>query len=147
MVKRQKTESPAQTKKIASGIAKNILEGKLPPVVALEGELGAGKTTFLQGLAESLNIKEKILSPTFVIMKKFKIPEGPFSFFYHLDCYRVGNSEEVLGLGFREIIRGNNIVAIEWADKIKEILPQKTLKLKFDFLDRKTREIKYSSII
>ena len=141
------TNSPSRTRKIANILAQEILGTKLKKtalVLALEGELGAGKTTFLQGFARGLGIKEKILSPTFVIMRKFKIRKKSCDFanFYHIDCYRIGKAKEILDLGFREIILNpRNIVAIEWADRIKKILPKNTLALKFKFIDKLKREI------
>lgn len=111
-------------------------------IVGLEGNLGAGKTTLTQALAKELGIKEKILSPTFVIMKKFAIRNSQFQNFYHIDCYRINKPEEILSLGFKEIIsESKNIIIIEWADKIKKILPKNTTWLKFSFFDEKTRKI------
>ncbi len=142
MGKAHTTNSPAQTKKIAQGVAEKVLKRECPSVLALEGDLGAGKTTFLQGLAKGLGIKEKVLSPTFVIMKKFEIPESSFSFLYHFDCYRIQKPEEITELGFKEIIKDpENIIAVEWAGKIEDILPRKLLKVKFEFIDEKTRKI------
>ena len=112
--------------------------------MALEGELGAGKTTFLQGLARGLGITEKILSPTFVIMRNFRIPGEPNGFgkFYHIDCYRIRKPKEILDLGLKEIISSpKNIVAIEWADRIKRALPRNSITVKFAFVDKKTRKI------
>ena len=115
-------------------------------VLGLQGDLGAGKTTFLQGFAKGLGIKEKILSPTFVIYKKFKInivPKNERSFifwhkyFYHFDCYRINKPEEILELGFREIVSNpKNIVAIEWSKRIKKLLPKNLILIKFRFIDK-----------
>lgn len=136
------TNSPSQTKKIGKILAKDLLKTKLKKTVftlALEGDLGGGKTTFLQGFAKGLGIKEKILSPTFVILKKFRIKNRKFQFFYHIDCYRLKKSKEILDLGFKEIISNpKNIIAIEWADKIKKVLPKNSIRLKFNFLSKKT---------
>ena len=145
---RYSSSSSAQTRKIGEGLVKDLLKtsdrGVL--VLALEGDLGGGKTTFLQGLARGLGIKEKILSPTFVIMKKFRIPrkkaDSQFQYFYHIDCYRIKKSKDILSLGFKEIIADpKNIVAIEWAERIKEILPKDKISLKFRFVDRDKRII------
>ena len=138
MKKENITSSSAQTKKLAEKFAKEIPQKGIKRrafVIGLEGELGGGKTTFIQGFAKGLGIKEKILSPTFVIMKKFNN-------FYHIDCYRIQKPKELLDLGFKEIISNSkNIVAIEWADKIKRIMPKNTLWIKFKFIDEKTRKI------
>ncbi len=142
MKKEYLTASPTQTKRLGEKLAKEILKKKLKKtafVIGLKGELGGGKTTFLQGFAKGLGIKEKILSPTFVIMKKFKASNGEF---YHFDCYRVSKTKELLDLGFKEIISNpENIVVIEWADKIKKIMPKDSTWIKFDFVDEKTRKI------
>jgi len=138
------SRNPAQTKKIGQILAKEILKTKLKRafVLGLVGDLGGGKTTFLQGFAKGLGIKEKILSPTFVILKKFKVKSLGFKVFYHIDCYRIEKPKEILDLGFKEIVSDpKNIVAIEWADRIKKILPKKILILKFDFINRNQREI------
>jgi tRNA threonylcarbamoyladenosine biosynthesis protein TsaE len=139
------TKSEKETEKLGEKIGKKILEEKLdktPKILALEGDLGGGKTTFLKGFAKGLGIKEKILSPTFILFRKFQIPNSKFQNFYHIDCYRIEKEKEILNLGFREIIKDpKNIVAIEWAEKIKKILPKKILKIKFKILGKKEREI------
>jgi len=136
------TNSPSQTKKIGEILGQEILKTKLEKaafVIALEGELGSGKTTFLQGFARGLRIKEKILSPTFVIMRRFKIRRKSCQFanFYHIDCYRIGKPKEILDLGFKKIFSSpENIIAIEWADRIKNFLPKNKIVLKFKFITR-----------
>lgn len=146
MKKKYLTTSAKNTKKIAREFGREILKnktGKNALIIGLEGELGAGKTCFLQGLSSGLKIKEKILSPTFIIFKKFKIQNSLFHFFYHFDCYRIQNEKEILKLGFKEIISDpKNIVAIEWAERTKKIIPQKNIWLKFKIINQKTREIK-----
>lgn len=139
--------SPNQTKKLGERLAKKFLTAnpkKTAIVFGLEGNLGTGKTTFLQGFAMGLGIKEKILSPTFVILKRFKIKDLRFKNFYHIDCYRIQKSKELLDLGFKKIISNpQNIIAIEWADRIRKILPKTTLMLKFKFLDKNKRLISF----
>lgn len=143
------TSSPSQTKKLGEDLAKKILKStpqKRALVIGLEGDLGGGKTTFLQGFAKGLRIKEKILSPTFVILKKFKIKNTnqkfKFKNFYHIDCYRIEKPKEILDLGFKKIISDpQNIIVIEWADKIQEILPKDIMILKFYFISRNKRRI------
>lgn len=143
------TESADQTKKTASLFAKEVLDKGLSQkavVVALKGNLGSGKTTFLQGFARELGVKEKILSPTFLIMKRFRIKKEPFNFLFHFDCYRLKKPEEIMDLGFGEIIqKEENIVAIEWAEKIKNILPEDSLKIKFEFVDENKRKISFKN--
>ena len=132
------SESTEETQKIAKFLAEEILKAPLKKkarVLALTGNLGGGKTTFLQGFAQEMGIKEKINSPTFVIMKRF-------GNFYHFDCYRVQKQKDILDLGFKKIINNpKNIVAIEWADKIKKIIPKDTLWIKFEHLGGNKRRI------
>ena len=156
------TTNPVQTKNLGEILAKEILTPhhflkkgetcknrmksgggqKKALVIGLEGDLGGGKTTFLQGLAKGLGIKEKILSPSFVLIKKFGIPHRFFQFFYHLDCYRIEKPKEILDLGFKEIISNpQNIIAIEWADRIKKIIPKGTIWISFEFVDKNKRKI------
>lgn len=141
-----------QTKAIAAKMAKEILSKPLESqavIFALNGNLGSGKTTFVQGFAKGLGIEEKITSPTFVILKRFKIPTfniehstSNIQHFYHFDCYRIEKPEEILELGFEEIIKNpKNIVAIEWPEKIANLLPKDIIKLDFKFKDKNKREI------
>lgn len=130
-----KTNSAEETRKVAAKFAWQILRhkpGKRAVVLELKGELGSGKTTFLQGFARGLGIKEKILSPTFILMKKFQIPSSKLSYFYHIDCYRLKKEKDLESLGFKEIIKNpENIIAIEWPEKIKKSLPKNIIKIKF----------------
>lgn len=141
------TRGPEETKKFAGELAKKILKTPLLKekgafAVGLKGDLGGGKTTFVQGFAKGLGIKEKITSPTFSIFKIYKLKSGSYKLLYHFDCYRIENPEEVLPLGFKEIISDpQNIVLIEWAENIKEILPKNTKWIIFKFIDESTREI------
>ena len=139
------TTTPFQTKKLGEILAKKFLKTKLKKtalVIGLEGNLGGGKTTFLQGLAKGLGIKKRILSPTFIIMKRFQVSGFRFQYFYHIDCYRIQKPKEILDLGFKEIISNSrNIIAIEWAERIRKILPKDVIILKFKFINKTTRKI------
>jgi len=139
------TKSAKQTQNLGLLLAKKIF--KIGPqkgavVLGLKGNLGGGKTTFLQGLAKGLGVKEKILSPTFVVLKRFKLFKKQFSNFYHIDCYRLKNEKDVLELGFKKIFADSkNIVAIEWPERIKKVLPKETIFINFKFIDENKREI------
>ena len=99
-------------------------------ILALKGELGAGKTSFVQGLAKGLGIKKNVLSPTFLIVKPYNLKKERM--FYHIDCYRLKNAKELLELEWKEIIKNpKNIVAIEWADRVKSIIPKDALWISF----------------
>ncbi len=137
------TTSSRQTQKLGEKMAKNILKIKNKRgarVLGLTGGLGGGKTTFLQGFAKGLGIKEKVLSPTFIIVRRIKN-------FYHLDCYRLKEPQELLDLDFKKIIADpKNIVAVKWADQVKEIMPRRTEWISFEFIDDKTRKIIASTL-
>jgi len=139
------TVNPSQTRKLGEILAKEILKTKPRKdafLLGLEGDLGGGKTTFLQGFAKGLGIKQKILSPTFLIIKKFSIFNFKFSHFYHIDCYRIEKPKEILDLGFKEIISNpQNIVAVEWADRVREIMPENTIWITSQFINKNRRKI------
>jgi len=153
MLTKYTTKSFKQTQKLGENFVKKVL--KLPAnnnavVLGLLGNLGGGKTTFLQGFAKGLKIKEKILSPTFVIMKRFHIPNYKFNNFYHIDCYRLKNEKDILELDFKKIISDpKNIVAIEWPERIKKVLPKNIIYIKFTCpephrrVDENKREINF----
>ncbi len=164
-----------QTQKIGRVFGQQILEDneqllfkimslskKAGVVIALEGDLGSGKTIFVQGLAKGLGVKEKMLSPTFFLMKKFQIRKtndtnfyshrytslvkrsgrAKFQTFFHIDSYRIKNSKEILNLGFKKIVSDpQNIVAIEWANRIKKIIPKRAIWIKIKLIDKNTRKI------
>jgi tRNA threonylcarbamoyladenosine biosynthesis protein TsaE len=109
-------------------------------VVALQGELGSGKTTFAQGFAQGLHIKENVLSPTFVIIKEYKASEARK--LYHIDCYRLKDSKDLLELGWQEIAQNpKNIILLEWPEYVKDILPEDTFWLEFSSGDGEERTI------
>lgn len=125
------------TKILAKELAQSILlspQKKGALVLALKGELGAGKTSFIQGLAKGLGIKENVLSPTFLIAKSYKLQAKNYKLFYHIDAYRLKNSKELLQLEWKEIIANpNNIVAVEWADNVKSIIPKDAPWISFSY--------------
>lgn len=128
------SRSAEETKKIAGILAKEILASKRnsAAIIALEGNLGAGKTTFAQGFADALGVKEKVLSPTFVLLKIYKTRKAKCAHLAHLDCYRIGSPKELLHLGLKEIIKDKDaIILIEWADRIRKLLPRDTIWIHF----------------
>lgn len=128
---------------LAGEILNTVFESTDALVIGLEGELGAGKTVFVQGLAKGLGIREKIVSPTFVIFKKYRIRKrGPFDFLCHFDCYRAESGQDLLALGLRELLADSrNLVVLEWAEKAKKALPAKRYWIKFKHLTEDRREI------
>lgn len=126
MVKRI-TKNEKETQKLARELAEKILNSKKDQpgafLVALVGDLGAGKTTFVKGFAEALGIREQITSPTFVILKRFKLQASSFRNLIHIDAYRVDNIKELEYLGWKEMVQNSeNIILIEWTDNIKDLL-------------------------
>ena len=140
------TKSAEETKKIAANLAEEIKKQPLAKkhafIIALEGNLGSGKTTFIQGLVARLGIKESVLSPTFLILKQFPISFKNYKNFYHIDAYRLKNSEELSELGFKDLLNNpENLIVIEWADKVKKMLPKDVLQIKFKNLGKNKRKI------
>jgi len=140
------TKNEKETQKLAQILAKEILKSKgaCPErnqgalVIGLEGNLGAGKTTFVQAFAKGLGIKARLTSPTFVLMKKY-------GSLFHFDCYRIKNEKDLLDLDFKEIIaEPKNIVLIEWAEKIRKFLPKNKIWIKFKITGKDKRIITFS---
>lgn len=139
------SNSLTATQKIASDLAKKIISTKSLSgayIIGLEGELGAGKTTFVKGFAKALGIKEKITSPTFVIMKRYELRDMGYKFLYHIDAYRLKNEKELIKLDIKEIFSDSqNIVLIEWADRVKKILPKGYISIHMDHVSERERKI------
>ncbi|MFV9511853.1 tRNA (adenosine(37)-N6)-threonylcarbamoyltransferase complex ATPase subunit type 1 TsaE [Tepidibacillus sp. LV47] len=126
------TNSVEETQAIAKRFAKYLKPGH---VIALEGDLGVGKTIFAQGLAKGLEIKQTVNSPTFTIIKEYqgRLP------FYHMDVYRLEDENE--DLGFEEYFFGEGVTVVEWAEIIQEYLPKELLKIKITRLDDESRRL------
>jgi len=142
------SESPKETQKIASFFMQAILKKydlkQRSLVVSLEGSLGGGKTEFLKGIAKFLKLKEKVFSPTFLIMKSFPCKTSFFKTLWHLDCYRIEKPKEIKELDFLEIIKNpENLIFVEWGNKIKKILPKDHWKIKFKITGKNTRILEF----
>lgn len=98
-------------------------QAKPGTVISLTGDLGVGKTVFTQGLAKGLGIIEPVNSPTFTIVQVYESGRLPF---YHFDVYRIGDVEEMDEIGYEDYFYGDGVCLIEWADLIRELLPEKT---------------------
>ena len=143
------TKNFEETQKLGEELAGEIKDGT---VVALYGDLGSGKTTFVQGFAKGLGINKRLISPTYIILRTYKIKLKTKNLklktsvqevknFYHVDLYRIQNGEDIREIGLDEIIEnGNDIVAIEWAEKLGYLLPKKRIDIYFKSQDD-TREI------
>jgi|SRR5699024_5296737 len=131
------TDSEQETKEIASELAQFLQKGD---VLTLEGNLGAGKTTFAKGLAKGLHIKRSVTSPTFTIVKEYK---GSLPL-YHMDAYRLEHSEE--DIGFDEYFYGDGVSVVEWARFILEYLPENRLEIEIEQVEPERRKISFHPI-
>ena len=124
-------------------------------VVALNGHLGSGKTTFTQAVARTLGIGENITSPTFVIMKIYEIPVddkkdaaktgSQFKRLVHIDAYRLERGEELGALDFEDVVADpGNLVLIEWAENVKDGLPDGVEKIDFEYVGENERKIRFN---
>lgn len=142
------TKSASETKELGKKLASDIKD-RDARVFALVGDLGAGKTTFVQGFAEGLGLKNKIISPTFILLRHYEIPVHrsigyPLENLYHVDLYRLERhvEGEVVSLGLTDVWEEpGNLVLIEWADKAIGIMPKNTTWIKFEEIDENTRKI------
>jgi len=143
------SESPEETQKIASLFINAVWQQKDSKrtqalVISLEGNLGSGKTEFLKGIAKGIKLRERVFSPTFLIMKRFTLKHKPFRFLWHLDCYRLKRISEMKELDFQEIIKNpQNIIFIEWGDKIKRLLPKNHWQIKFTIKGENKRLLEF----
>ena len=128
------SHSPEETRNIGKEIGERSFAGTL---IALCGDLGSGKTAFVQGLAEGLDVKSFVTSPTFVIINQYKgrLP------LYHIDTYRLRSSEDMYELGYEEFFYGDGITAIEWAQKAEELLPEEYLRIELTYISESERQI------
>jgi len=131
------TNSEEATREIAKFIAPHLNRGD---VITLEGELGVGKTVFVKGLAEGLEIKRAVTSPTFTIVKEYK---GKLPL-YHMDAYRLEHSDE--DIGFDEYFYGDGISVVEWASFIEEYLPEKRLMIHINRIDSTNRLLRFNPV-
>jgi tRNA threonylcarbamoyladenosine biosynthesis protein TsaE len=139
------SSSSEDTQKIAKEIAVNIKknlnnDAKNAIVFELIGDLGSGKTTFVKGFLKGFGFRGNVKSPTFIIMRRTKLKNDFFENVFHIDAYRLKKLDDFLALNFKEIISNpKNIVLIEWPQNIKNIIKEKTIKIKF-FYGKKENE-------
>ena len=127
------TNSAEATVKLGEKFSKFIEAGD---VFAFIGELASGKTTFIKGILKGLDFEKSVTSPTFTLVNEYdaKYPV------IHIDCYREENLERWLKLGINDYLSDDNIVFIEWADKIESLLPENTFHIKFSHKSSNSRE-------
>ncbi|MFQ5905276.1 MAG: tRNA (adenosine(37)-N6)-threonylcarbamoyltransferase complex ATPase subunit type 1 TsaE [bacterium] len=138
MVAVLKTRSEEETREIGRCLGKWVGRGD---VLALYGELGAGKTVLVKGLSQALGVEENVRSPSFTIIGEY---EGRLPL-YHIDLFRMSDVEEILKIGYEEYLYGDGVCAIEWAEKIENLLPDRRLDIRFYHVDTNERKIEVAS--
>ena len=121
------SKSEEETVQLGMRLARLLNKGD---IICLFGELGAGKTIFTKGIAKGLNIDSKdIISPTFVLLNEYR---GRWPL-YHFDLYRLEDPQQILAIGYEEFFFGNGVTVVEWADRLKTLLPKEYLAVQFSF--------------
>jgi len=129
------SHSPEETFDFGSGLAASLKKGA---VLALSGDLGAGKTHLVKGIAQGLGIDADVTSPTFTLIHEYAGGRLPL---YHIDLYRLDEAEEALKIGLDEYLESSGVTVIEWADKFAELIPADARWIKLRALDGDLREI------
>lgn len=128
------TKSPAETRAIAETFASSLRGGE---VIALQGDIGVGKTVFTKGLASGLGITSNVTSPTFNIVRQYngRLP------LYHFDVYRITDPDEMLEIGFEEYLYSGAVVVIEWPELISDLIPQDAITITIEREEEDGRRI------
>jgi len=135
------TKSEAETEQFAAELAQSVDVGT---IIALHGNLGAGKTVFSRGFARGLGITEPISSPTFTIIQEYPLEDSTWLF--HLDLYRIQDSDAALAFGLDEYLEDpKSVMLIEWSERIPELLPEDTQHIYIIHKDENSREIQVSN--
>ncbi len=129
------SKSAEETRAAGCHLAETLRPGD---TLALVGDLGAGKTQFIKGLAAGLDITASVTSPTFTLIHEYIGGRCPL---YHVDFYRLTNREDAIGIGLDEYLSGSGITAIEWAGKFRDLIPENARWVHFKVLDEQRREI------
>lgn len=130
------TTSPQQTEALGAALAKLLPAGTL---LALRGDLAAGKTCFVHGLAKGLGVEGQVSSPTFTLINEYR---GETTL-YHLDLYRLDSIREIIDLGLEEMFEDpEGICAVEWAERMESILPERRVDIQFEHVEGDARRIK-----
>ena len=117
------THSPEETRALGRTLAQALQGGA---VVAFTGDLGAGKTAFVSGMAEGLGIEERVTSPTFTIVNEYEGGRLPL---FHFDMYRLGSADELLHIGWEDYLARNGVCAVEWSENVDEALDGDTIRV------------------
>jgi tRNA threonylcarbamoyladenosine biosynthesis protein TsaE len=128
-----------QIDEIATAVAHQTKE---QPVLALHGEMGAGKTTFTQALCTALGVVDAVSSPTYSIINQYKTNEGQI--IYHMDLYRLKDEEEAVNAGVEDCLYSGNICIVEWPEILPQLLPENTLHVTIAYVDSNTRKLSFN---
>lgn len=135
----QITHSEKETREVAEAFARRLKGGE---VLALNGDLGAGKTAFVKGLAKGLGIRKAITSPTFVLMKVYPVKSGTIRHFVHVDAYRLKGGASLRAIGLADYLGDPTaVVVIEWAERVRDILTKDALMLSFEHRQGDERQL------
>lgn len=137
------THSSKETKALAKEL---IFSVKNTNIITLHGDLGSGKTTFAQGIGEALGINRRMISPTFIVVRRYRLqpphPDLPFRTLYHIDLYRTHSPDEVVELGITDFLKDQtNLLIIEWPEKMGELLPKHKIEVQFEYINETDRKI------
>jgi len=136
------SDSAETTQAAASSIVGSMPAVSGASIIALSGDLGAGKTQFAKGVARALGIARTITSPTFLIMRSYKASLGPWEHLFHLDCYRLEDPQELRVLGWDEIVANpKNLIVVEWAERVSALLPPSTVWVELEVVSPTKRTI------
>ena len=134
-------------KKISENLLGNRDAIKVPHVIALVGDLGSGKTTFTKSIAKAIGVTQEIISPTFIIHREYLIPNSK-SYLHHLDLYRLDHEFELDEIGIKNLMNGQNVIVIEWADKFRKYVDlfaknndTKITWIEMEYIDEETRRL------
>lgn len=140
------TRTLADVEDFARKCMGSFVRGNAATVIALTGDLGVGKTTFVQACARTLGLTAIVTSPTFVVMKRYELRDARFSTLIHIDAYRIEDEQELEVLKLREsLTHSENIIMIEWAERIPNFIPSPTLHIAMTLNTDGSREIRYGT--
>jgi L-threonylcarbamoyladenylate synthase len=145
------SDSEHETRDIAAGMVSKYLDERKCLIFALQGELGTGKTQFAKGIALSLGVKENVVSPTFILVREYRVKTHPARVLYHIDTWRMKEAAELEEIGFEKMLKPGNVVVIEWLEKVRGLLEKvgrrkdvKVVWVTLESTDERTRAIRYS---
>jgi tRNA threonylcarbamoyladenosine biosynthesis protein TsaE len=135
------SNSAEQTRRVGERLGRLLHSGDL---ICLEGDLGAGKTCLTQGIGRGLRVGSAITSPTFIIVNEYQLPERSYKL-YHVDLYRLETAAEAQATGLEELFFGDGICVIEWAERVREILPADRLWVTLRYVDETKRGLQFEA--